>query len=134
MTRYLTKTEVIAINAMVIQKYSPTEDKGVKDLNALESTIAQPQQEVYEVVLYPTIYHKAAILFELLIKNHCFYNGNKRTATMALYTFLDMNHIHLVVSNKEMADMSVDIAAKRGAEEIQHEEIVEWLKANSRKK
>lgn len=131
MTRYLTEKEIVAINYAVIKNLSPMEDFGVKEPSALKSCVAQPKQEVFGKVLYPMIYDKAAILFEMLINKHCFRNGNKRTAVMAVFSFMKLNDIQLHVSNKELADVAVVIASQRGGKRLTHEKIVEWLKQHS---
>lgn len=130
MTRYLTEEEIIRINETVINCYSPSEDIGVKDYSALQVCIEQPKQIVFDRILYPTIYDKAAILFEMVINKHCFYNGNKRTAVIALYTFLKFNRISLQAPDKELEDITVAIASLRGDDRLTHDEIKEWLKKN----
>lgn len=115
----------------MIKRFSPTEDFGVKEPSALKACVEQPKQEVFGAVLYPTVYDKAAILFEMLVNKHCFYNGNKRTTVMAVYTFMRLNNIQFQASNKEVADMAVAIASQRGDERLTHEQIAEWLKTHS---
>lgn len=122
---------MVAINYAVIKNFSPTEGFGVKEPSALKFCVAQPKQEVFGKVLYPTTYAKAAILFEMLVNKHCFRNGNKRTAVMAVFSFMKLNDIQLHVSNKELADVAVVIASQRGDKRLTHEEIVEWLKQHS---
>lgn len=125
--KYLTEHEVKIINGIVIKKYSPGEDAGVKDPNALNVTIMQPKQVVFGKELYPTVFLKAAILFEMIVNKHCFYNGNKRTAIMALYVFLNLNGYVLKVENIELENMAVDLATKRGKEKIETSELAQWI-------
>ena len=70
MIQYLTEKELVAINYAIIKHISPTEDFGVKDSSALKVVIAQPSQNLFGSELYPTLYDKAAILFEMIIKKH----------------------------------------------------------------
>ncbi|QGG48335.1 hypothetical protein [Heliorestis convoluta] len=42
--RYLTEREVISINLLVIERYSPKEQKGVKIPELLNSAINRPKQ------------------------------------------------------------------------------------------
>lgn len=132
MTRYLTEKEIILINHVIIKRYSPTEDIGVKDYSALQACIEQLKQVVFGKVVYPIIYDKAAILFEMLINKYCFYNGNKRTAVMAVYVFLKSNGILLHAPKKELEDKAVAIASLRGDDQLTRNEIREWLEQNSR--
>ncbi len=51
---------------------------------------------------YPTILDKATALFHSLIANHPFYDGNKRTAVLALDNFLLANGYLLNLTNDAM--------------------------------
>jgi death-on-curing family protein len=82
--RYLTVQEVIAINVAVIQKYSPGEHIGVKDCGLLESALLRPRSSAFSDDACPSLFEKAAALFESLGQNHPFQNANKRTAFTAL--------------------------------------------------
>lgn len=134
MTHYLTEKELVAINYSVIRHFSPTEDFGVKDPSALKAVVAQPRQNVFGTELYPTIYDKAAILFEMCINKHCFFNGNKRTAVMALYVFLSKNGCRLNVSNNEIADYAVYVAVQKGEDRLSNEDISKWIEMSSMEK
>lgn len=79
---YLTTNQVIAINTVQIRLYSPQEPVGVKDVNLLDSAINRPNQSLIGIDAYPTIYEKAAALFESVAKNLAFHNANKRTAPL----------------------------------------------------
>lgn len=85
--RFLTIQEVIAINVAMIERYSKGEQIGVKDTSLLESAVLRPQSSAFSEDAYPTIFSKAAALFESLGQNHPFHNANKRTAFTALLIF-----------------------------------------------
>ena len=57
----------------------------------LESSLNTPFQRFAGVFLYNGFYKKAAVLFYLLIKNHCLINGNKRMACIILSFFCFLN-------------------------------------------
>lgn len=59
---------------------------------------------------YPTILDKAAALLESLVKNHCFHNGNKRTAYLITKSFLMLNGYHLRMEREFAVEFIVDIA------------------------
>jgi len=61
--------------------------------------------------LYPDVFSKAAILFYLLIKNHPFVDGNKRTAFLALMRFLNINGYTLDATSDELYQFTVDVAS-----------------------
>ncbi|MGG6431947.1 type II toxin-antitoxin system death-on-curing family toxin [Anoxybacillus sp. D401a] len=107
--RYVTVEEIIAMNFFIIEKYSPCEMKGVKEQSLLESAVYRPQQSVFGEDAYPTIFEKAAALFESLAKNHCFYNANKRTAFVALIQFLKYNGYRFVMPQDEAIEFVVNV-------------------------
>ncbi|WP_035063350.1 type II toxin-antitoxin system death-on-curing family toxin [Anoxybacillus ayderensis] len=111
--RYLTVEEIIAMNFFIIEKYSPREMKGVKEQSLLESAVYRPQQSVFGEDAYPTIFEKAAALFESLAKNHCFHNANKRTAFVALIQFLKYNDYRLVMPQDGAIEFVVDVVNHR---------------------
>lgn len=125
--RYLTEKEMITLNIYVINKYSPKEPIGVKEPTALNILVNAPQQFVFGKEQYLTIELKGANLVRNLVKKHVFYNGNKRTALMALTAFLEVNGYRLKVTNKEAADYMVKIAT----EDINEEEIALWIRQYS---
>nr|WP_246553207.1 type II toxin-antitoxin system death-on-curing family toxin [Paenibacillus tritici] len=83
---------------------------GVKDHGLLESAVHRPQQSVFGEDAYPTLFDKAAALLESLIKNHCFHNGNKRTAYLVTKSFLIMNGYHLSMEREFAVEFIVNIA------------------------
>lgn len=88
MATYLTVVEILAIHAILIDEFGGTE--GVRDLGALEAAVFRPQTGYYEDPIA-----EAAALFESLIQNHPFLDGNKRTALAAADVRLRMNGLEL---------------------------------------
>src|SRR5436190_6881298 len=70
--------EVENIHEILIDKFGGT--KGIRDRGALKSAINRPFQTFDQKELYPTGIDKAAAIFESIISNHPFIDGNKRTA------------------------------------------------------
>lgn len=128
MIRYLTERELVIINTLQIKRYSPKEPVGVKEPTALNMCVSLPAQNVFGKELYPTIFDKAAILYQKLVQKHCFYNANKRTALVALHSFLRLNHINLHVDNKTMEDYTVLVATDK---ELTWQLIAKWIEENS---
>ncbi|RCA10594.1 death on curing protein [Enterococcus durans] len=85
----------------ILLHYSKGEPIGVKDSSPLDMTINQLSQSVFGEDLYPSIYDKASILAINLAKKHPFYNGNKRTALLAMVTFLEINGYTTAFSQNE---------------------------------
>ncbi|MBL4954964.1 type II toxin-antitoxin system death-on-curing family toxin [Neobacillus sp. OS1-32] len=124
---YLTTNQVIAINTVQIRLYSPQEPVGVKDPGLLDSAINRPKQTVFGNDAYPSIYEKAAALFESIAKNHAFHNANKRTALASLIIFLKINHYRWTMGIQEEQDFTVDVVNHK----YTFEEIVDTIKENT---
>lgn len=107
--RYLSVQEVIAINVAMVQKYSPREDVGVKDGGMLESAVFRPQSSAFGEEAYPSLFEKAAALFQSLGQNHPFQNANRRTAFTALVIFLRLNDYSFVMDQKAAEDFTVNM-------------------------
>ena len=63
--------------------------------NAFESSLGAITQTFDSEDLYPTIAEKAANLLYLIIKDHPFYDGNKRIGALLFIVFLTINDYHL---------------------------------------
>ncbi|WP_423800859.1 type II toxin-antitoxin system death-on-curing family toxin [Neobacillus sp. SAB-20_R2A] len=124
--KYLSEHHVIFLNAHQIRLYSPKEPQGLKDEGLLSSAVNRPKQSAFGEDAYPSIYEKAAELFESLLKNHCFHNANKRTAFASLYMFLRQNKYRLIVPPKKAEDFCVQIVDPAQSE-VSFEEIVAWI-------
>ena len=85
---YLEVADVEIIHAMVLEHSGG--DPGVRDRGALEAAVFRPRAGYYADVL-----EEAAALFESLIQNHPFVDGNKRTALAAVEVFLNYNEYTL---------------------------------------
>lgn len=126
---YLTTNQVIAINTVQIRLYSPDEPMGVKEPNLLDPAINRPKQSVFGSDAYPTIYEKAAALFESIAKNYAFHNANKRTALASLIVFLKINNYQWTMGIEEEQDFTVDVVNHK----YTFEEIVSVIKNHSEK-
>lgn len=125
---YLSFKEVSIFNQIQIKHYSPNEQIGVKGWKLLESAINRPKQSVFGEDAYPTLFDKAAALFQSLVLNHPFYNANKRTALMSTIIFLKKNGYDLKLTDvKEAEDFTVSIAT----DHIDIETISQWIEENS---
>ncbi|MDO5475209.1 MAG: RhuM family protein [Candidatus Saccharibacteria bacterium] len=63
--------------------------------DAFESTLGAITQTFDDEDVYPTISEKAANLLYLIIKDHPFYDGNKRIGALLFVVFLTINNYHL---------------------------------------
>ncbi len=94
-----------------------------KDIPLLESAAGRPFQTFGGQELYASVPEKAAVLFHSLICNHCFRNGNKRTAVIAVDIFLSSNSYALAMSNEEVYEVATE-TAKSNAEGRKPDDVV----------
>ena len=80
----LTRDEVLEIHRLLIARFGGR--SGVRDLGLLESALYRPGTGYYN-----DLSEMAAALFESLVMNHPFVDGNKRVAFFATDVFLRMN-------------------------------------------
>jgi death-on-curing protein len=97
---------------------------GLRDEGMLESALDRPrnnwtceQAELAELA--------AAHAFGMA-RNHPFVDGNKRTALLALYTFLGVNGIDFDVPEAEAAAIILALAAG----EVSEESLTRWIRDN----
>ncbi|WP_329959762.1 type II toxin-antitoxin system death-on-curing family toxin [Paenibacillus tundrae] len=72
---------------MFLKRMNNTAQAGVKNYSLLDSAVNSPQQTLFGEDAYPSIFEKTSALLESLVKNHCFQNGNKRTAYLVTKSF-----------------------------------------------
>jgi death-on-curing family protein len=107
---FIEKIHDIGIN-IVWPGIEPVHTSSCLDINLLMSAEEQPYQECFGIELYRTVSAKAAYLFCHLAAGHVFNNGNKRTAAIALDSFLLANAIYLTLSNDQVHDLAQSVAS-----------------------
>ncbi len=106
--RFLTLTEVQTIHRLMIEQHGGSH--GLRDLEALESALAQPGAEYFGLPLHPTLSDQASAYWFHLCQAHAFIDGNKRTATFATLAFLQLNDNSLKASDEVLFDVVLHIA------------------------
>src|SRR5215813_11924130 len=124
MTDYLSVAEVLAIHADQIERYGGS--LGIRDQGLLEAALYRPQTGYYA-----DLTEEAAALWESLAGNHCFIDGNKRTAFAAMYTFLAINGIRVTADAEETYAF---IDGLYQANRFRFEKLVPWLRKNTEKR
>jgi len=100
--------------------------QGVRDFALMHSALERPRATFGGEDLYPTILLKAAALMHSLVMNHCFLDGNKRTAWQVTKRFLNINGLELTYTQQEVIDFCLSVDNK-GWEVSQ---IEQWLQAH----
>lgn len=97
---------------------------GLRDQGALESALGSPRNQwAYEDCDLPRL--AAAYAFGIA-KNHAFVDGNKRTALLAIVTFLGLNGVDFIANEAEAVLMIRDLAAG----EIEEDGLARWIRDN----
>jgi len=94
---FLDLEDVLAIHADQIERYGGS--AGLRDMSLLQSALAAPRAGIGGVYFHSDPYEMAAAYLFHLARNHPFADGNKRTAALGAFVFLDLNGIELTASN-----------------------------------
>ena len=121
---WLGRDLILAIHEEQIAEHGGGE--GLRDLGLLESALARP----LNLAAYgsPGLAALAAALGYGLARNHPFVDGNKRTAFVAVETFLALNGLDLTAGDAECVVAMLDLAAG----ELPEEGFAAWLRDNLR--
>ena len=119
--RFLTVDEVLAVHARLIEAFGGP--PGVRDPGLLESALFRPRTGYYR-----DLATMAAALFESLLMNHPFVDGNKRVAFFATDVFLRLNGWRLRVDPDEAHAFLIGLLERAEAD---FEHLLPWLRKNS---
>lgn len=106
--RYLTTAEVLELHRRIIEQAGGA--SGVRDLGALESSLAQPFQTFGGEDLYESFLSKISGQAYFLTRNHPFVDGNKRIGHAVLEVTMVMNQLELQTSVGEQEQVILAIA------------------------
>ena len=120
MTKF-TKEKILLLHQIMAEATGG--DVGVRDEALLESAIENIYATFGGVELYPTKEEKAAQLGYSLISNHAFVDGNKRIGIFIMLSFLDLNGVKIEATNKEVAQLGLDIAGGL----TDKDDILKWI-------
>jgi death-on-curing protein len=123
--RYLTLEEVLVLHAYQINTFGG--NSGIRDTMLLESAVARPQTSLSGKEMFPTVFHKAAVLASCIIQNHPFIDGNKRTGIHAMLVFLELNNARSVIDDGGLIKLGKGIATKL----VNLDDVVKILKNTS---
>jgi death on curing protein len=115
---YLTRDEVIAIHQGLIDRFGGLE--GGRDLGLLESALYRPRTGYYA-----DLAEMAAALFESLLMNHAFIDGNKRVAFFATDIFLRLNGWKLKVEPNAAHEFLIGLLERK---ECDFDHLLPWIR------
>jgi death on curing protein len=117
---WLERDDILQIHDQQIELYGGL--PGIRDMGALDSTLARPKN----VLAYqsPDLFELAASYAFGLARNHCFVDGNKRTAFASSAVFL-LDHGFLLTPD---SDKHVHIFEELAAGNITEDALAEWFR------
>ena len=115
---HLSVEEAVAIHERLVARFGGL--PGVRDLGLLESALYRPQTGYYA-----DLAEMAAALFESLLMNHPFVDGNKRVAFFATDIFLRLNGWKLEVDADETHAFLIGLLERQ---ECDLEHLLPWIR------
>jgi death-on-curing protein len=116
--QHLSVDEVLAIHQRLIERFGGS--PGVRDPGLLESALFRPRTGYYADMAA-----MAAALFESLLMNHPFVDGNKRVAFFATDVFLRLNGWALEVDSDEAYGFLMGLLAENTAD---YDHLLPWIR------
>lgn len=140
---YLNEEDIVAIHRALVDDFASTADPiappGVKEPGLIGSAVNRPRTSFGDELKYPTIEMAAAALMHSIVHNHCFFNGNKRTALVAMLTFLDDNSLIVTCDEGELFRFTLKLAGHNLVpnhyDNLADREVLEaarWIRSHSR--
>jgi len=117
--QFLSVEEVLEIHTALIKRFGGA--SGLRDQGLLESALYRPQTGYYSDLV-----EMAAALFESLMNNHPFIDGNKRVAFFSTDVFLRLNGYKLKVEPKAAYAFLMDLFSTNSCD-LQH--LTPWIRA-----
>lgn len=105
---YISRQDLLGLHEAVIHRHGGM--PGVRDDGILDSCLAQPGITVFNVERYPTVHAKAAAYCYFIVRNHPFFDGNKRTGFVAILEFLRLNDMKADFDENEAYGVILGVA------------------------
>ncbi len=118
--QFLSLDEVLAIHQRLINVFGGP--AGIRDMGLLESALFRPQTGYYENII-----HMSAALFESLLMNHPFVDGNKRAAFFVTDIFLRVNGYKIKVESTDAHNFIISLLESKSAH---YDSLLKWLESH----
>ena len=117
--QFLSLDEVLEIHAVLIDRFGGAE--GIRDRGLLESALYRPKTGYYADLI-----EMAAALFESLMINRPFVDGNKRVAFFSTDVFLRLNGYKMIVEPKAAHAFLMELFASNSCD-LEH--LAPWIRS-----
>ena len=118
---FLSRDETLEIHRALLARFGGPE--GVRALGLLESALHRPRTGYYT-----DLAEMAAALFESLIMNHPFVDGNKRVAFFAADVFLRLNGYKLKVDAQDAHHFLIGLLE---TDRCTFDELLPWIRKHA---
>jgi death-on-curing protein len=115
---FLSRDEVLVIHRVLLERFGGP--AGVRDYGLLESALYRPRTGHYA-----DLAEMAAALFESLIMNHPFIDGNKRVAFFTTDVFLRMNGYRLEVDASKAHRFLIGLLENN---RCNYDQLLSWIR------
>ncbi len=123
---WIDEREAFAIHARVVAVHGGA--AGIRDQGLLQSALARPRQH-YAYAKTTGIPDMAAIYTAAIVRNHPFFDGNKRTGFVIGVLFLELNGFQFQATEEDAAQAVMALAAGT----LDEAGFARWLKANTKR-
>ncbi len=125
-----TRQDIVRLNRRHIEESGGLylEPDNLRNSGSLEWVLEAIQYPLFGIDHYPTLAEKAAMLAWVIIRNHVFHDGCKRTGMSALDAFVRLNGFELGASDDEIVEAALQVAGGEADTTIAFEEFVQWVR------
>jgi death-on-curing protein len=123
---FLTLDEILSLHGLQLRLFGGS--TGIRDLGLLQSAMGNAEATFGGAFLHDSIFEMAAAYLYGICRNHPFLDGNKRTATAAALTFLDLNRVEIEADEDAFYDLVIGVAEGR----VSKAAVAVFLEQNAR--
>ena len=126
--RFVSKRSILLINSIVQSEFGGyfCPPHNLQNEPALDYVLAAIESPIFGRDLSPGLFEKAAALMCAIIKQHVFFDGNKRTGIEAARLLLAKNNFTLKTD-----PVDSDFVIKVSTGEVDRAALAEWLRVKS---
>lgn len=126
---YPTREDIVSLNRRHILETGGdwTGTDNVINSGSLAWVLEAIRYPLFGVELYPTLAEKASLLTWIIINNHVFLDGCKRTGMSALEILIILNGYHLAATGNEIRDTAIRVADHL-ERSFSQDDLVKWVR------
>ncbi len=102
--------------------------ENLRNPGSLEWVLEAIQYPLYGVDLYPTLAEKAAALAWVIIAEHVFHDGCKRTGMSALEALIESGDFQLNATDDEIINVALRVAGRQDVSDYAYEDLLRWVR------